>query len=114
MKINAFLTMICLAISALIAYGLYTLTTVENNVLIVSSSFICFATTLTMAIGASYDTPRTTTNIRTLATSFFVVLLILNFSFVFLQVSNPTYIIAVGIIMCLFLIAFYGIKRANQ
>lgn len=113
MKINSFLTIICIAISAFISYGLYTLTAQENNILIMGSSFLCFATTLTMAIGASYNTPRTTSNIRTLATSFFVILLILNLSCAFLHVSNPTYIIMVGIIMCLLLIAFYGIKRAD-
>ena len=63
MKINFVQTIIAIAVSLLIAYGLYSFHESENKILLSVGSFVFIATALIMNIGASFELPRTTTNL---------------------------------------------------
>lgn len=114
MKINSFITLICIAISALLAYGLYSIFSAENKLLIAAGGFVCFLSTLIMALAVNMDSSRSTMNIRALSFSFFVLLLIGHIIFAYFKVSNPIYIICAGILLCIFLIVVYGIRKSGQ
>ncbi len=64
MKINFVQTIIAIAVSLLIAYGLYSFHDSENKIFLSVGSFFFLATTLVITIGASFEQSRTTTNIR--------------------------------------------------
>ena len=55
MKINLVQTIIAIAVSALIAYGLYNFHDGENQIASVGS--LCFASTLKLTIGTSFQLP---------------------------------------------------------
>ena len=78
MKINFVQTIIAIAVSLLIAYGLYSFHDSENKILLSAGSFVFLATTLIITIGTSFELPRTTTNIRVVSGIFFAVALISN------------------------------------
>ena len=63
MKLNVVQTMIAIAISGLISYGLYSFHGSENKIVLSLGSFVFLATTLVIAIGVNFEQPRTTTNI---------------------------------------------------
>ncbi len=64
MKINFVQTIIAIAVSALIAYGLYHFHNGENQMLISIGSLVFLSVTLALSIGVNFEQPRTTTNIR--------------------------------------------------
>lgn len=111
---NKFLTIVSIALSALLAYGFYSCCSAENQFILTLGSFVSFATTLIMALGLNYETERSTTNIRALSLFFFIVFLGSNLLSAYLDISRPVYIITIGVIICVFLMSFYGIKKANQ
>jgi hypothetical protein len=114
MKINFVQTIIALAVSLLIAYGLYSFHDSENKILLSAGSFVFLATALVMTIGASFELPRTTTNIRVVSGIFFAVALASNIIFSFVTFSVPLYIIANGILILIFLLIIYSISNAKQ
>lgn len=114
MKINFVQTIIAIAVGLLIAYGLYSFHDSENKILLSSGSFVFLATTLVMTIGASFELPRTTTNIRVVSGIFFAVALVSNLIFSFVTFSVPLYIIANGILILIFLLIIYSIANAKQ
>lgn len=67
MKINFVQTTIAIAVSLLLAYGLYSFRDSENKILLSAGSFVFFAATLALTIGVSFELPRTTTNIKMVA-----------------------------------------------
>ncbi|MCZ2130483.1 MAG: hypothetical protein LC109_09475 [Bacteroidia bacterium] len=114
MKINFVQTIIAIAVSLLIAYGLYSFHDSENKILLSAGSFVFLATALVMTIGASFELPRTTTNIRVVSGIFFAVALASNIIFSFVTFSVPLYIIANGILILIFLLIIYSISNAKQ
>lgn len=114
MKINFVQTIIAIAVSALIAYGLYSFHNGENKILLSAGSFTFLATALVMSIGASFELPRTTTNIRVVSGIFFAIALISNLIFTFFNFSVPSYIITNGILFLVFLLIIYSIYKAKQ
>ena len=114
MKINFVQTIIAVAISLLIAYGLYSFHDSENKILLSVGSFIFFAATLTFTIGASFNLSRTTVNIRVLSGIFFVIALISNLIFAFIKFSIPNYVIINGILFFTFILIVYSIHKAKQ
>lgn len=114
MKINFVQTIIAIAVSLLIAYGLYSFHDGENKILLSAGSFAFLATTLVLTIGASFEFPRTTTNIRVVSGIFFAVALISNLVFTFLNFSVPSYVITNGILLLVFILIAYSIYRAKQ
>jgi hypothetical protein len=114
MKINFVPTIISTAVSLLIAYGLYSFHESENKILLIAGSFVFFATTLIMAIGASFEVARTTTNIRVVSGIFFAIALIGNLIFTFVNFSVPSYVIINGILILVFILIVYLINQAKQ
>ena len=114
MKINFVQTIIAIAVTLLIAYGLYGFHDGANKILLSAGSFALLATTLAMTIGASFELPRTTTNIRVVSGIFFAIALIINLVFTFINFSVPSYVIINGILLLVFILIAYSINKAKQ
>lgn len=114
MKINFVQTIIAIALSLLIAYGLYSFHDSENKILLSAGSFVFLATTLILTIGTSFQLPRTTTNVRVVSGIFFAVALISNLIFTFVAFSVPSYVITNGILLLVFILIAYSINKAKQ
>jgi hypothetical protein len=114
MKINFVQTIIAIAVSLLIAYGLYSFHDSENKILLSAGSFVFLAATLIMTIGTTFEFSRTTTNIRVVSGIFFAVALISNLIFTFINFSVPSYVITNGILILVFILIAYSINKAKQ
>ncbi len=114
MKINFVQTIIAIAVSALIAYGLYSFHDGENQILLSVGSFVFLSVTLVLSIGVNFEQSRTTTNIRVVSGIFFAIALISNLIFNFLSFSEPSYIITNGILLLIYVLIAYSINRAKQ
>jgi hypothetical protein len=114
MKINFVQTIIAIAVSLLIAYGLYSFHDSENKILLSAGSFVFLAITLIFSIGTSFQLPRTTTNVRVVSGIFFAVALISNLIFTFVAFSVPSYVITNGIFLLVFILIAYSINKAKQ
>jgi hypothetical protein len=113
MKINFVQTLIAIAISLFIAYGLYSFNDSENKILLSTGSFVFLATALVMSIGVSFNLPRTTTNIRVVSGIFFAIALLSNLIFSFINFSVPSYVIINGILFSVFILIAYSINTAK-
>jgi hypothetical protein len=114
MKINFVQTIIAIAVSLLIAYGLYSFHDSENKILLSAGSFVFLAATLILTIGTSFSLTRTTTNVRVVSGIFFAVALISNLIFTFITFSVPSYVITNGILLLVFILIAYSINKAKQ
>ena len=113
MKINFVQTIIAIALSLLISYGLYSFHNSENKMLLSVGSFVFLALTLIITIGASFELPRTTTNVKVVSGIFFAVALISNLIFTFIKFSVPSYVIINGILLLVFILIAYSINRVK-
>ena len=114
MKINFVQTIIAIAVSLLIAYGLYSFHDSVNKILLSLGGFIFLATTLVIAIGVNFEQSRTTTNVRVFSGFFFVLALASNLIFSFFTFSTPSYVITNGILLLIFVLIAYSINKAKQ
>ena len=114
MKVNFVQTIIAIAVSLLIAYGLYSFHDSENKILLSSGSFVFLMVTLIFAIGTSFELPRTTTNVRVVSGIFFAIALISNLIFTFINFSIPSYVIINGILLLVFILIAYSLNKAKQ
>jgi hypothetical protein len=114
MKINFIKTIIGIAVGSLIAYALFSIHHHQNKILISIGSFIFFAVTLVFTFGTSFEYSRTTTNVRVVSGVFFVVALISNLIFAFINFSVPSYVIINGILLLIFTLITYSIGKAKQ
>ncbi|MCB9427057.1 MAG: hypothetical protein H6584_08555 [Flavobacteriales bacterium] len=114
MKANFVEIIIAIAVSLLIAYGLYSFHDSENKILLSVGSFVFLAVTLIFTIGTSFELPRTTTNVRVTSGIFFVIGLISNLIFTFLDFSVPSYILINGILLLVFILIAYLVNKAKQ
>lgn len=114
MKLNFVQTIIAIAVSLLIAYGLYSFHESENKILLSLGSFIFLATTLVITIGVNFEQSRSTTNVRVVSGIFFAIALASNLIFSFLKFSTPSYVITNGILLLIFVLIVYSINKAKQ
>lgn len=114
MKLNPITTIIAMAISAIIAYCLYSWCKSDNQILLSIGGFLSLFVTFMFTIGVSFEQNRTTTNIRFLSGVFFAFAFISNMIFAFLQFSVPAYVLVNGILLLIWLLVVYGIKKANM
>jgi hypothetical protein len=114
MKINFVQSIIAIAISSLIAYGFYSFHQGTNSILLSAGSFVFLTSTLLFAIGASFELPRTTMNVKVVSGIFFLMGLISNLIFTFIVFSPPLYIISNGILLLVFILISYLIIKAQQ
>jgi len=114
MKVHAVNLLIAIAVSALLTYGVIS---VDANVLkgaIGLGPFIFLASTLSMAIGVSFENPRVSVNVKLVSAIFFVVALCLNLVFAFISFSQTSYIITSGVIFFLYVLVANSIYGAKQ
>jgi len=114
MKINFVKLIIAIALCLLIAYGFYSFHESVNKNLLSLGSFVFLAATLVMSIGVSFELPKTTTNIRVVSGIFFIVALVSNVAFSFINFSTPVYVIINGILFLVFILIIFTINRAMQ
>lgn len=114
MKPHASHCLIAVAIAALLTYGLVNLDANAIKVAIGTGAFISLAGTLALAIGVSFDSPRTGTNLRVVASVFFMGALLLNGVFALAGFSQASYIITSGIFFLLFVLIANAIFTADQ
>ena len=114
MKIDFIKTFIVLAVSALIAYGFYSFNHSENSHLLVFTSFVELFLSSFLILGLRFELNRTTANVRTVASIFFVAFLIVNIIFSFLTFSEQLYVILNGLIFLLGMLIVYSIIKAKQ
>ena len=103
-----------MAVSLLIAYGLYSFHDSDKKILLSAGSFVFLATALVMSIGVSFELPKTTTNIKVVSGIFFGIALISNLIFTFINFSVPSYVITNGILLLVFILIAYSINKAKQ
>ena len=114
MKIDFIKMIIGLAVSALIAYGFYAFNENANNELLVFGSLFFLAITLVVMMGVSFELPRTSALIRTVSGIFFVIALLSNMVFAFIDFKSATYIIINGILFLIYGLIAYSLAQAKQ
>ncbi len=115
MKVNAPYSIIAVAIAALIAYGVYSFSRSENEVLLAIGSFLFVGFPLFLAMGISSPAKRSSANIKVLALVFFLIALAVNILFACLShFSTPLYIIINGITVLVFFLIYHSIHSTKQ
>jgi hypothetical protein len=113
MKIDPVMLIVSLSISALIAFGFYTANQREIYPWLISigSAFLCFIT-LSGILAVSFDVEGGSGNYKIVSTLFFIITLISNIIFNFLNFTLAPYIIINGILFLLFITIEYAIIKA--
>lgn len=114
MKLNYVQTIVAIAVSVLIAYGLFSFHDSENKILLSLGSFIFLATTLIISMGVNFEQSRTTINIRVVSGIFFAIALASNLIFSFLKFSTPSYVITNGTLFLIFVLIVHSISKVKQ
>lgn len=115
MKIKVIPTIIAAAISALIAYGLFSFCKTPGlESLLAIGGFISLFLTLATCLGVRFDQSRTSANIAVIGGVFFFILLVSHLFFTLTLFNKQIYLIINGIILLLFLLTLYGIAKAKQ
>jgi hypothetical protein len=113
MKINPVMLAVSLAVSALVAFGFYTANQGEVYLWLITmgSAFLCFVT-LSGILAVSFDVRGGTGNYKIVSALFFIITLISNIMFNFLNFTLAPYIIINGILFLLFIVIEYAIITA--
>jgi len=115
MKVNIVPTIIAGAISALLAYALYSICRTEGQeILLAIGGFICFFVTFGVALGVRFENSRASVNTAVLGWVFFLTLLISNGIFAFVTLHTPAYVIVNGILLLAFIGITYAVTKAKQ
>ncbi len=112
MKINFIKIIIAIGISMLLAYGFYCFKETNGKLILCIGSFIFLAITLIFTIGINFQFPRTTTNVRSISSLFFVIAFLINLLFSFITFSIPIYVIIVGLAILTHALIVYSVSRA--
>lgn len=114
MKFQSIQTIIAMAISLLISYGFYNYYIGENKTILFLGSFVFTATSLAMTFGASFESPRTTINIRVVSGIFFFVALSINLFYLFQpNFSKTSYIVFNGIPFLIFALLLVSLNKKD-
>lgn len=115
MKVKVVPTIIALGISTLLAYALYNICHTEGKELLLAiGGGLCLFLTLATCLGVRFEQSRTSANVAVVGAVFFVLMLISNALFAYLQFETHTYVIVNGILLLLFLLIAYLIAKAKQ
>ncbi|MBR1550270.1 MAG: hypothetical protein IJ634_06495 [Bacteroidales bacterium] len=115
MKVNIVPTIIAAGISALLAYALYALCHTEGKELLLAIvGGIGFFLTLAGCFAVRFEGERTSANTAVVAVVFFLLLLIANGIFAFVQFATPALVIINGILLLAFVGTEYAIAKAKQ
>jgi hypothetical protein len=112
MQINPVMLIVSLAVSVLIAFGFYTANEGEKYLwLITIGSGALSLITLSGILAISFDVRGGTGNYKIVSSLFFVITLLSNIIFSFLNFTLPLYIIVNGILFLLYIVIEYGIIK---
>ena len=116
MKLNIVPSIVALAISALIAYGLYSwCRDVDMQMLLSIFGGISLLLTLGGMLAISFEDSRTTVNFRVLSGVFALLIVLSNAIFCCISsFSTPLYVIINGMLMLIWFLSAYGVTRANK
>jgi hypothetical protein len=114
MKVKLIPAIVAVLLSALIAYGFYSFHKFDNQILLSVGGFVFCAVTLFFTFGVNSDLSRTTTNIRFLSITFFLIALISNLIFCFTNFSVPLYVILNGILLLIYILIVYSITKTKM
>lgn len=112
MKINVVMLLIAIAISALSAFGFYSGNSNETyRLLITLGSGISLFVTLSGVL--AFSSPHGgSANIKIVSAIFFIIILVEQLIFSFVNISLAPYIIVTGILLLLYFLICYAITRA--
>jgi len=115
MKINMFLLLVSIALTALLGYWIYdTARGDENDILCGIISSVCILSTLIPFIGLQYEDTRIGVNIRILSCLFLVIFLVSHFCFAIFGVAMPAYLIVNGSALLIYLAIFYKLQGIRK
>ncbi len=113
MKINPVNFLVAIAISALMAFGLWSLDgELKNYVAVGAFSFL--AGTLVPGIGIKYELVRRAVNLRIVSIVFFVIGLLINGAFSLINLSSTLYTIVSTIVFLIYVLLVNAIYSAKQ
>lgn len=112
-KTKSFQTVIASLISLLLAYGMSSFHRGNNHFMLFVGSFIFLSGTLITSIGLDFQNRKVNINIKVVGLISFIIALISNLIFTFLNFSNPSYIIINGLLFLVFLLTVYSIQKSK-
>lgn len=113
MKINPVNCLIAIALSAIIAFALWSVDGELKNYVAVGA-FVFFAGTLVPMLGGNYECARNEANLRVMSGIFFVIGLVINGLFSAISYSATAYIIISSLAFLVYIFvsnAIYGTKQ---
>lgn len=114
MKFDIVKTIIAVAASALIAYGMYTWCVLNKGLLLSAVSFTEMAILLISAIGIKIEWLRSMANVKIVSWIFFIAVLVMNIIFSHNEFSTPAFVISNGCTLLLFMLISYSLIKANK
>lgn len=115
MKIDFVKTIIAVAISCLIAYGLYAICKVDElRCLLTIVSGIAMTITLAFTLGIKPKAERTALMFTTMSAIFFVVVAIMNLIFAFVNFNKPIFIILNGVILLVYALIANSMAKVKE
>ena len=114
MKCNAIPTIIAVALSALMAYALYSWCKMtDSNLLVSIVGGVTLCCTLVTTLGISIERSRTSANIKVISGVFSVLFIVSNIIFCCVtSFAYPLYIILNGFLLLIWILIVYSIHRA--
>jgi hypothetical protein len=109
MKVDLFQTIIAIAIGALISYGFYIFNESDNNIIFSMVSFVILSTSLIFLLGTNFELTRTATKIRVVSGVFFVLAMISNLLFTFINFTILSIVITYGFIFLVYISVMYSL-----
>jgi hypothetical protein len=114
MKVNVFLTLICVLLALLLGYWAFNIAKgQENDKICGICSVVCFAGTLIPMIGLKHESSRIDANIRVLSLVFFILFAISHFCFANFGVRMPYYVIVNSIALLVYIAIAYSLSKAK-
>ena len=115
MKCNVILTTIAVALSALLAYALYSWCKMTDaNLLVSIFGGATLGCTLVTTLGVSFERSRTSVNIKVVSGVFALLFLVSNTIFCCVtSFAYPLYIILNGLLLLMWILIIYSIHKAT-
>lgn len=113
MKLHVVNFMVAVSISALVAYGLWSMDGELKNFVAVGS-FVFMAGTLVPSMGIDFESARRAVNLRAVCGIFFAIGLGINAAFSLVGASQTAYVLVNAITFLIFVVIANSIYNANQ
>lgn len=115
MKINIVTAILAVLIAGLIAYMVYYIASGhENDILCGILSFVCLASTLIPMVSLRHEEKRLTVNLKVISSLGFIILFLLNLGFATFGVVMPYYLVIVGVLLIVYVLAYYKLSRIKN